>query len=129
MRHSTYPLVWVREILRAAVEGFKVKGFLFVKGYHLGKWSSMVLTEHLTLSVIEIRLLKVNSLALYSVTLMIYMPNIFIYPYPNPSSVGDFQRRVIGKGTTSVMENSRTLKAGDKIAHYTQKISTQTHTQ
>lgn len=41
-------------------------------------------------------------------------------PYPSPSSVGDFQRRVIGKGTTSVMENSRTLNAGDKIAHYTQ---------
>ena len=26
----------------------------------------------------------------------------------------------MGKGTTSVMENSRTLNAGDKIAHYTQ---------
>lgn len=36
---------------------------------------------------------------------------------PIPSSVVDFQRRVIGKGTTSVMENSRTLNAGDKMAH------------
>lgn len=36
---------------------------------------------------------------------------------PTPSSVVDFQRRVIGKGTTSVMENSRTLNAGDKMAH------------
>ena len=33
----------------------------------------------------------------------------------------------MGKGTTSVMENSRTLNAGDKIAHYTQTISTHTH--
>lgn len=30
----------------------------------------------------------------------------------------------MGKGTTSVMENSRTLKAGDKIAHYAHTIST-----
>lgn len=51
MSRITYPLVWVREILRAAVEGFKVKGFLLVKGDHFGKWSSVILTEHLTLSV------------------------------------------------------------------------------
>lgn len=41
--------------------------------------------------------------------------------YPSPSSVGVFQRRVMGKVTTSVMENSLTLNAGDKIAHYMQK--------
>ena len=45
-----------------------------------------------------------------------------------PSSVEDFQRSVIGNGTTSVMQNSRTLKAGDRIAHYTQ-THTHTHTQ
>lgn len=48
---GTYPVVWVREILRAAVEGFKVKGLLLVEGDHFGKRSSMILTEHLTLSV------------------------------------------------------------------------------
>lgn len=39
------------------------------------------------------------------------------YTYPIPSIAVDFQRRVMGKGTTSVMENSRTLNAGDKMAH------------
>lgn len=44
-------MVWVGELLRAAIEGFKVKGLLLVKGDHFGKWSSVILTEHLTLSV------------------------------------------------------------------------------
>ena len=51
MCRITYPVVWVGEVLRAAVEGFKVKGLLLVKGDHFGKWGSMILTEHLTLSV------------------------------------------------------------------------------
>lgn len=38
--------------------------------------------------------------------------------YLIPSSAAEFHLREIGKGTTSVMENSRTLKAGDKMAHY-----------
>lgn len=54
---------------------------------------------------------------LFNAVIMPYMLNSDIYTYPSPSSVGDFQRRVTGKGTTSVMENSRTLNAGDKIAH------------
>lgn len=37
--------------------------------------------------------------------------------YLNPSSAGEFHLRDIGYGTTSVIENSLTLKAGDKIAH------------
>lgn len=51
MIRVTYPVVWVGELLGVAVEGFKVKGFLLVKGDHFGKWGSVVLTEHLTLSV------------------------------------------------------------------------------
>ncbi len=51
MSRITYPVVWVGEILRAVVEGFKVKGFLLVKGDHLGERSSVILTEHLTISV------------------------------------------------------------------------------
>lgn len=39
------------------------------------------------------------------------------YYYLNPSSAGEFHLRDIGYGTTSVIENSLTLKAGDKIAH------------
>lgn len=34
-----------------------------------------------------------------------------------PSSVGEFHRKEMEYGTTSVIENSLTLKAGDKIAH------------
>lgn len=60
-RACTYALVWVWEVLRGAVEGFKVKGFLFVKGDHFGKWSSMILTEHLALSVTEIQKEKAMS--------------------------------------------------------------------
>lgn len=37
--------------------------------------------------------------------------------YLDPSSAGEFHLRDIGYGTTSVIENSLTLKAGDKIAH------------
>src|SRR4029434_732063 len=33
--------------------------------------------------------------------------------YPTPLSIEDFQRSVIGNGTTSVMENSLTLNAGE----------------
>lgn len=51
MSRTTYPVVWVGELLRAAVEGLKVKGFLLVKGDHFGKRSSVILAEHLTLSV------------------------------------------------------------------------------
>lgn len=46
---------------------------------------------------------------------------------PIPSSAVDFQRRVIGKGTTSVMENSRTLNAGDKMAHCKQTQQHKSH--
>lgn len=46
----TYPVVWVGELLRVAVKGFKVKGFSLVEGNHFGKRSSMILTEHLALS-------------------------------------------------------------------------------
>lgn len=51
MGSITYPVVWVGELLRVAVKGFKVKGFLLVKGDDFGKWSSVILTEHLTLPV------------------------------------------------------------------------------
>lgn len=51
----TYPVVWVGELLRAVVEGFKVKGFLLVKGDHFGKRGSMILTEDLTLPVIKMQ--------------------------------------------------------------------------
>lgn len=37
--------------------------------------------------------------------------------YLMPSSVGEFHRKEMEYGTTSVIENSLTLKAGDKIAH------------
>lgn len=40
------------------------------------------------------------------------------YYYLDPSSAGEFHLRDIGYGTASVIENSLTLKAGDKIAHY-----------
>lgn len=50
MSRVTYPVVRVGELLRAAVKGFQVKGLLLVKGDHFGKWSSVILTEHLTLS-------------------------------------------------------------------------------
>lgn len=38
--------------------------------------------------------------------------------YLNPSSAGEFHRKEIGYGIKSVIENSLTLKAGDKIAHW-----------
>lgn len=50
MGTSTYPVVWVWEIRRAAVEGFKVKGFLLVEGDHFGKRSSVIPAENLTFS-------------------------------------------------------------------------------
>lgn len=50
-RSSTYPEVRVREICRAAVKGFQVKGLLLVKGYYFGKRSSVILTENLAVSV------------------------------------------------------------------------------
>lgn len=37
--------------------------------------------------------------------------------YLDPSSAGEFHLKDIGYATTSVIENSLTLKAGDKIAH------------
>lgn len=37
--------------------------------------------------------------------------------YLAPSSAGEFHVNEIGYGTKSVIENSLTLKAGDKIAH------------
>lgn len=37
--------------------------------------------------------------------------------YLRPSSAADCHFREMGYGTTSVVENSRTLKAGDRIAH------------
>lgn len=37
--------------------------------------------------------------------------------YPSVSSESWFQTREIGKGTASVTENSRTLNAGERIAH------------
>lgn len=46
----TYPVVWVGQLLRGAVKGFKVKGLLLVKGDDFGIRSSVILTEHLTLS-------------------------------------------------------------------------------
>ena len=55
MSRVTYPVVGVGELLRAAVEGFKVKGLLLVKGDHFGKWSSMIFTEHLALSVAKMQ--------------------------------------------------------------------------
>lgn len=39
------------------------------------------------------------------------------HSYLEPSSAGEFHLRDIGYGNTSVIENSLTLKAGDKIAH------------
>lgn len=45
----TYGVIWVRKLLRVAVKGFEVERFLLVKGDDFGKWSSVVLTEHLTL--------------------------------------------------------------------------------
>lgn len=50
MGSRTYPVVWVRELGRVAVQGFKVKSFLLVKGDDFGKGSSVHLTEHLALS-------------------------------------------------------------------------------
>lgn len=55
MSRVTYPVVWVGELLRAAVEGFKVKGLLLVKGDDFGKWSSVILAEHLALTVTKIQ--------------------------------------------------------------------------
>lgn len=52
---STYPVVWVRELLRVAVQGFKIKGFLLVKGDDFGKRSSVILTEHLALAATRIQ--------------------------------------------------------------------------
>lgn len=66
-------------------------------------------------------------LEIFCLLIVCFFPNLY-GSYPTPSSVGDFQRRVIGKGTTSVIENSRTLNAGDKIAHYA-NAQTHTHTQ
>lgn len=37
--------------------------------------------------------------------------------YLRPSSAGEFHRKEMGYGIKSVIENSLTLKAGDKIAH------------
>lgn len=51
MGSITYPVVWIWEVRRVAVKGFKVKGFLLVKGDDFRKRSSVILTEHLTLSV------------------------------------------------------------------------------
>lgn len=62
MSRITYPVVWVGEILRAVVEGFKVKGLLLVKGDHFGERSCVILTEHLTLSVTRNRKSKVRLL-------------------------------------------------------------------
>lgn len=55
MSRVTYPVVWVGELLRAAVEGFKVKGLLLVKGDDFGKWSKVILAEHLALTVTKIQ--------------------------------------------------------------------------
>lgn len=46
----TYGVVWVWKLLRITVKGFKVKWFLLVKGDDFGKWSSVILGEHLALS-------------------------------------------------------------------------------
>lgn len=43
-------MVWVWKLLRVTVEGFKVKRFLLVKRDDFGKWSSVILGEHLTLA-------------------------------------------------------------------------------
>lgn len=43
-------VVWVWELLRITVKGFKGKWFLLVKGDDFGKWSSVILREHLALS-------------------------------------------------------------------------------
>lgn len=47
-------MVGVGQFLRVAVKGFKVEGFPLVEGNHFGKRSSMILTEHLALSVAQI---------------------------------------------------------------------------
>lgn len=47
-------MVRVGQFLRVAVKGFKVEGFPLVEGNHFGKRSSMILTEHLALSVAQI---------------------------------------------------------------------------
>lgn len=49
----TYGVVWVWKLLRVTVKRFKVKWFFFVKGDDFGKWSSLILSEHLTLSKIK----------------------------------------------------------------------------
>lgn len=41
--------------------------------------------------------------------------------YPSVSSESWFHTRDIGKGTASVMENSLTLNAGERIAHFKRK--------
>lgn len=38
--------------------------------------------------------------------------------YLSPSSAAEFHFREMEYGTTSVMENSLTLNAGDRIAHW-----------
>lgn len=47
-----------------------------------------------------------------------FLINLNIDTHPSPSSVEFFHFNVIGKGATSVMENSRTLNAGERIAHW-----------
>lgn len=47
--------------MRVAVKGFKVEGFPLVEGNHFGKRSSMILTEHLALSVAQISQKKAKS--------------------------------------------------------------------
>lgn len=109
----TYSVIWVWKLLRVTVKGFKVKWFLFVKGDDLWKWSSVILSEHLTLS----KKMEKSFSSGQKENLDIINISMLKCTDPTPSSVVDFQRRVIGKGTTSVMENSRTLNAGDKMAH------------
>lgn len=41
----------------------------------------------------------------------------FFFFYLTPSSAAECHFKEMGYGTASVMENSRTLKAGDRIAH------------
>lgn len=129
-------MIRVRKLLRVAVKGFEVERFLLVKGDDFGKWSSVVLTEHLTLPLGKMQKEKMLSQLYpqarwpnttgenYSLILCGY--TVFKSTNPTPSSVVDFQRRVIGKGARSAMENSRTLNAGDKIAHCIQS-SQRTH--
>lgn len=57
----------------------------------------------------------------YGNQLCMFVNYNFQIPYFSPSSAEEFHFREMEYGTTSVMENSLTLNAGDKIAHWERK--------